>query len=262
MTSPIWNDPVDLRNEIRSGRFRGPTAGQCPGYTQGNLVILPREYAGEFLRFCCLNPKSCPVIGLGEAGDPCVPELGAVDLRTDAPAYCVFRDGEPAGEVADLTGLWSDELVGFVIGCSMSFEEALMEAGLPMRHIEQGTTVPMYDTCIANVPAGRFGGTLVVSMRPMTPAQAIRAVQVTSRFPSAHGAPVHFGDPAAIGIAAVERPDYGAPSQLRGGEVPVFWACGVTPQQAIRSARPRLAITHKPGQMLVCDVRNSHLAVF
>jgi uncharacterized protein YcsI (UPF0317 family) len=254
--------PADLRRAIREGAFHGPTAGQCNGFTQGNLAIIPREYADEFLRFCRLNPKACPVIGLAEPGDWRVPELGEIDLRSDVPLYCVFRDGEPAEEVTDLRDLWSDDLVGFVIGCSMSFEEALLDAGLPIRHIEQNTTVPMYDTNIANQKAGRFGGTMVVSMRPMTPAQAIRAIQVTSRFPSVHGAPVHFGDPAAIGITDIDRPNYGERSEIRPGELPVFWACGVTPQQAIRSARPAIAITHKPGQMLVSDIRNSHLAVF
>jgi uncharacterized protein YcsI (UPF0317 family) len=262
MDSSIWTQPTELRNEIRHGRFRGPTAGQCPGFTQGNLAILPREYADEFLRFCLLNPKPCPVIGMTEPGSPLVPALGSVDLRTDAPGYCVFRHGEKVDEVDDLRSLWSDDLVGFVIGCSMSFEEALIEAGLPIRHIEQDTTVPMYDTNIPNMRAGRFGGSMVVSMRPMTPQQAIRAIQITSRFPNVHGAPVHFGDPAAIGIADIDRPNYGERSEIGPGEVPVFWACGVTPQQAIRSARPTLAITHKPGQMLVADVRNSHLAVF
>ncbi len=262
MHPPIWYEPSAFRAEIRRGGFRRPTAGQCPGFTQGNLAILPREFADEFLRFCRANPKACPVIGIGEPGSPRVPELGDVDLRTDAPAYCVFRDGEQVDEVPDLRTLWDDDLVGFVIGCSMSFEEALIDAGVPVRHIEQDTTVPMYDTTLANVPAGRFGGTMVVSMRPMTPAHAIRAIQVTSRFPSVHGAPVHFGDPAALGIADIDKPDYGERSALRDGEVPVFWACGVTPQQAIRAARPKLAITHKPGLMLVTDVRNSHLAVF
>ncbi|CAN5179935.1 putative hydro-lyase [soil metagenome] len=262
MKPATWSVPADLRREIREGRFRGPTAGQCAGYTQGNLAILPRQYAAEFLRFCQLNPKPCPVIGMSDPGDWRVPALGELDLRTDVPAYCVFRDGEQVDEVTDLKGLWTDDMVGFVIGCSMSFEEALIEAGLPIRHIEQDTTVPMYDTGIANAKAGRFGGTMVVSMRPMKPAEAIRAIQVTSRFPSVHGAPVHFGDPAAIGIADIDRPDYGERAEIRPGEVPVFWACGVTPQQAIRSARPLLSITHKPGQMLVSDVRNSHLAVF
>lgn len=260
-TSP-WAAPADLRRAIREGRFHGPTAGHCNGFTQGNLAIIPREFADEFLRFCRLNPKACPVIGLAEPGDWRVPELGEIDLRSDVPLYCVFRDGELVQEVTDLRDVWSDDLVGFVIGCSMSFEEAMLDAGLPIRHIEQGTTVPMYDTDIANRKAGRFGGTMVVSMRPMTPAQAIRAIQVTSRFPSVHGAPVHFGDPAAIGIADIDAPNYGERSVIRPGELPVFWACGVTPQQAIRSARPSLAITHKPGQMLVSDIRNSHLAVF
>jgi len=258
----IWTDPSRFRDEIRKGRFNAPTIGQCPGYTQGNLAILPRDYADEFLRFCRLNPKSCPVIGMTEPGDPRVPELGEIDLRTDFPAYCVFRDGELVDEVTDLHRLWNDELVGFVIGCSLSFEEALQDAGVPVRHISQRTNVPMYNTSMANHRAGRFGGNTVVSMRPMSAAQAIRAVQVTSRFPSVHGAPVHLGDPAAIGIADIESPDYGERSEIRDGEMAVFWACGVTPQQAIRSARPSLAITHKPGYMLVSDIRNSHLAAF
>ncbi|XAH23311.1 putative hydro-lyase [Xylophilus sp. GW821-FHT01B05] len=254
--------PAEFRNRVRTGQFTSQTAGQCPGYTQGNLAILPRDYAEEFLRFCRLNPKPCPVIGVTEVGDPSVPELGeGIDLRTDVPGYCVFRDGELVEEVADLRALWRDDLVGFVIGCSLSFEEALMEGGLPVRHIEQGSTVPMYNTSNANRPAGRFGGNGVVSMRPMTAAQAIRAVQITSRFPGVHGAPVHLGDPAQIGIADIDSPDYGERAEIRPGEIPVFWACGVTPQQAIRSARPPFAITHKPGHMLVTDVRNSHLAV-
>jgi len=172
----------------------------------------------------------------------------------------VFRDGELVDEVTDLHQLWNDDLVGFVIGCSLSFEEALQDAGVPVRHVSQGTYVPMYNTSMTNRRAGRFGGNTVVSMRPMSAAQAIRAVQVTSRFPSVHGAPVHLGDPAQIGIHNIDAPDYGETSEIRPGEMPVFWACGVTPQQAIRSARPPLAITHKPGHMLVSDIRNSHLA--
>jgi uncharacterized protein YcsI (UPF0317 family) len=259
----IWHDPAELRRAIRSKDFRSHTAGQAPGYAQGNLVILPSEYADEFLRFCRMNPKACPVIGMTEPGDPRVPELGAdLDLRTDIPAYCVFRDGRQVEEVSDLWTLWSDDLVGFVLGCSLSFEAALEDARVPVRHLEHDHPVPMFNTSIANRPAGRFAGSMVVSMRPMTPAQAIRSVQVTSRFPSVHGAPVHFGDPAAIGIADLQAPDYGDASEVRDGEVPVFWACGVTPQQAIRAAKPPLAITHKPGYMLVADVRNSELAAF
>ena len=258
MNHPI--DPALFREEVRAGRFTGQTSGQCPGYTQGNLAILPRAYAYDFLRFCRLNPKPCPVIGMTDAGDPRVPELGEIDLRTDFPGYCVFREGELVGQAANLNELWTDDLVGFVIGCSLSFEEALQDAGVPIRHITQGTNVPMYTTNIANRPAGPFGGNMVVSMRPMTPAQAIRAIQITSRFPSVHGAPVHLGDPAAIGIKNIDAPDYGQRSAIEPGEIPVFWACGVTPQQAIRAARPPLAITHQPGHMLVTDIRNSHFA--
>lgn len=254
--------PPAFRQLVRAGQFTGQTAGQCPGYTQGNLAILPAAYADEFLRFCRRNPKSCPVIGISEVGDPAVPELGpGIDLRTDVPGYCLFRDGQPAGEAADLRELWRDDLVGFVIGCSLSFEEALIEGEVPVRHLEQGTTVPMYTTDRPNQGAGRFGGHGVVSMRPMSTAQAIRAIQITSRFPATHGAPVHLGDPSQIGIRDIDRPDFGEPAEIRAGEIPVFWACGVTPQQAIRSAGVPFAITHQPGHMLVTDIRNSHLAV-
>ncbi|QHJ01612.1 putative hydro-lyase [Xylophilus rhododendri] len=256
------SSPSAFRQLVRAGRFTAQTAGQCPGFTQGNLAIMPSAYADEFLRFARRNPKSCPVIGMSEPGDPSVPELGQdIDLRTDIPGYCVFRDGRMVEEVPHLRELWREDLVGFVIGCSLSFEEALLEGGVPVRHIEQGTTVPMYDTDRPNGAAGRFGGNGVVSMRPMSAAQAIRAIQITSRFPATHGAPVHFGDPAEIGIADIDRPDYGERAEIRPGEIPVFWACGVTPQQAIRSAGLPFAITHKPGHMLVTDVRNSHLAV-
>jgi len=255
-----WTSPADFRCAVREGRYTRSTAGVCPGYTQGNLAILPRDYADEFLRFARLNPRPCPVIGMSEPGSSRVPELGDVDLVADIPGYCVFRDGELVERVPDLRSLWRDDLVGFVIGCSLSFEEALLEAGVPIRHIEQDTTVPMYVTDIPNARAGRFGGNLVVSMRPMPAAQAIRAVQITSRFPAVHGAPVHLGDPGQIGIRDLDSPDFGERAELRPGEIPVFWACGVTPQQAIRAARPPFAITHQPGHMLVTDIRNSHLA--
>ena len=251
-----------MRRAIRAGRFRGQTAGQAPGHVQGNLAILPAAYAADFLRFCRLNPKPCPVIGLGEPGSPAVPELGAdIDIRTDLSGYVVFRDGAPAGEASDLKALWRDDLVAFVLGCSFSFEQALIDDGIPLRHIAEGKNVAMYRTSIPNKPAGPFGGTLVCSMRPLTPADAIRAVQITSRFPNVHGAPVHFGDPAAIGVRDIGRPDFGDAVDIRPGEVPVFWACGVTPQEAIRAARPPLAIVHKPGCMLVTDLRNSRLSI-
>lgn len=260
MTTP--SSPSVFRQLVRSGQFTGQTAGQCPGYTQGNLAIVPHEFADDFLRFCRLNPKPCPVIAVSDVGDPSVPELGeGIDLRTDVPGYCVFKNGERVGDAVDLRNLWRDDLVGFVLGCSLSFEEALLDGGVPVRHIEQSSNVPMYNTQLANRRAGPFAGNCVVSMRPMTPAQAIRAVQITSRFPAAHGAPVHLGDPHDIGIRNIDTPDYGDPVEIRSGEIPVFWACGVTPQQAIRYAALPFAITHQPGHMLVTDVKSSHLAV-
>ncbi len=259
----VYAEPAALRHAVRAGRFRRQTAGQAPGFVQGNLAILPRGFAADFLRFCQLNPKPCPVIGIGEPGDPALPRLGRdIDIRTDVPGYCVFRDGELAEEAADILGHWRGDLVAFVLGCSFSFEAALIEGGLRVRHIDEGKNVAMYRTNIPNAPAGPFGGTLVVSMRPFAPKDAIRAIQITSRFPNVHGAPVHFGDPAAIGIADIARPDFGDAVAIGLGEVPVFWACGVTPQQAIRAARPPLAITHQPGAMLVTDLRNSELASF
>jgi uncharacterized protein YcsI (UPF0317 family) len=249
------------RLAIRAGTHRGPTAGLAPGIVQGNLAILPAALAPEFLAFCQLNPKPCPVIGLGQPGDPALPMLGAdIDVRTDVPMYRVWRDGELAEEVPDIRAHWRDDLVTFVLGCSFSFEDALSEAGVPLRHVEMGCNVPMYRTSISTAPAGRFHGPMVVSMRPMTPAHAIRAVQVCSRFPAVHGAPVHFGDPAQIGIADIARPDYGDAVEIRAGEVPVFWACGVTPQSVIREARPELCITHSPGAMLISDRLNAEMA--
>jgi len=256
-------DPRALRRAIRAGRHRAHTVGLAPGRVQGNLVILPQALAADFLRFCLRNPKPCPVLAVTEPGDPRVPELGEdLDLRTDVPRYRVWRGGALQGEVDDLRTLWRDDFVGFVLGCSFSFEQALLEDGIPLRHVSQGRNVAMYRTTIPTAPAGPFAGPLVVSMRPMTPAHAIRAIQVTSRFPSVHGAPVHFGDPAAIGIADLGRPDYGDPVDVLPGEVPVFWACGVTPQAALLAARPEICMTHAPGCMLVSDRFNTELAAF
>jgi len=256
------NAAAEARRAIREGRVRGSTSGLAEGHVQGNLAILPRAYAADFLRYCQANPKPCPLLAVSEAGDPALPALGeGIDIRTDVPAYCVFRDGEQVGEVDDLTDLWRDDLVTFVLGCSFSFEWPLAEAGLRMRHMEQGRHVAMYVTSIETAPAGPFRGPMVVSMRPFRPADAIRAIQISSRFPAVHGAPIHFGDPAAIGIRDIERPDFGDFTGIEPGEVPVFWACGVTPQSAIRAARPPFAITHRPGSMLICDKRNAELAV-
>ncbi len=260
--SLIYKEPAALRAAIRSGKFDAHTSGQCPGYAQANLAVLPKDYANEFLRFCQLNPKPCPILGISDPGDPRIPALGAdVDASTDIGGYCVFKNGEMVEEVPNLKGVWRDDMVAFAIGCSFSFEEALVEAGIPLRHFEQGCNVAMYRTNIATQGAGRFGGPTVVSMRPMSPSNAIRAIQITSRFPNVHGAPIHFGDPAAIGIKDIAKPDFGDAVDIRKGEVPVFWACGVTPQSAIRAARPPLSFTHKPGCMLVTDLRNSQLAI-
>lgn len=251
------------RKLIRSNMHTGHTAGMAPGYVQGNLAILPKDYAAEFLQFCHFNPKPCPLIGMTEPGDPRVPMLGKnIDLRTDLPKYRVWRDGQLIEEVNDLSALWRDDLVGFVIGCSFSFEQALMEAGIPLPHIDSGRGVAMYETNIACTPAGRFHGPVTVSMRSMTPANAIRAIQICSRFPNVHGAPIHFGDPEAIGIADLNKPDYGDVIDILPGEVPVFWACGVTPQSVLQACKPSFCITHAPGSMLITDIQNTALASF
>jgi uncharacterized protein YcsI (UPF0317 family) len=251
------------RQRIRRGQHRGHTAGLAPGHVQGNLMILPRDLANDFLLFCQRNPKPCPLLAVSEPGNPMLPTLGRdVDVRTDVPAYRVWRDGELADEPNEIAALWRDDLVSFVIGCSFSFEQALAEAGVPLRHVAQGCNVSMYRTNIPTVPAGAFHGPLVVSMRPMRPADAVRAVQVTSRFPQVHGAPVHIGLPEMIGIGDLSRPDFGDPVRVADDELPVFWACGVTPQAVAMAARPPLCITHSPGCMLVTDLLNHHLASF
>jgi uncharacterized protein YcsI (UPF0317 family) len=258
---------VAARGALASGlgvrhALDAPTAGLAPGYVQGNLAILPRDYAEDFLRFCQANPKPCPLLGVSEPGDPAIPALAAdLDIRTDVPRYRVWRDGELIDEPCDIASAWRDDLVAFVIGCSFSFEEALLAAGVPLRHIALDRNVPMYRSSIPTQRAGRFHGPLVVSMRPLAPADAIRAVQITTRLPAVHGAPVHLGFPEAIGIADIGKPDYGDAVPVERGELPVFWACGVTPQAAIAAARPPFAITHAPGYMLVTDLKNAQLAV-
>lgn len=252
----------DVRRAIRFGLHDGQTSGLALGHVQGNLVVLPREAAADFLRFCQRNPKPCPVIGVSEPGDPRIPALGEdLDLRTDVARYRIWRDGALAEECADLIALWRQDLVAFVLGCSFSFEEALLRDGLEVRNVSCGVNVPMFRTSIACAPAGPFAGPLVVTMRPFRAADAIRAVQITSRFPSVHGAPVHIGRPDLIGIADLSRPDYGDPVPVAPDELPVFWACGVTPQAALEAARLPFAITHAPGCMVVTDLKNSHLAV-
>ena len=261
-TQEQYSDPRELRRAIRSGAYSGNTSGEAAGYVQCNIVIIPASAAGDFLRFCQLNPKPCPLIAMSNSpGDVALPPLGDVDIRTDVPSYRVFQEGNFVEEVTDISALWRDDLVTFALGCSFSFEEALLADGLEVRNVTQGVNVPMYRTSIECTPAGVFAGKMVVSMRPFKAADAIRAVQICTRFPSVHGAPIHLGKPGYIGIKDLASPDYGDPVAIREHELPVFWACGVTPQVALEAARPPFAITHSPGCMLVTDLRNSQLAV-
>jgi uncharacterized protein YcsI (UPF0317 family) len=255
--------PAQLRARIRAGDYRGNTSGLAPGHVQCNLVILPAAHAGDFLRFCQANPRPCPLIACSaEPGTTGLARLGDLDLRSDLPAYRVFRDGALSEEVHDITALWQDDFMAFALGCSFSFEEALLAAGLEVRNVSEGVNVPMYRSNLPCEGAGVFDGDMVVSMRPFPPAAAIRAIQVCSRFPAVHGAPVHLGDPAQIGIGDLSQPDFGDAVTIHPGEVPLFWACGVTPQVALEAASLPLAITHAPGCMLVTDLRNAELATF
>ena len=249
------------RLRIRAGEFSGTTAGLAPGNVQANLVILPKTLAHDFLRFAQANPKPCPVLAVSGPGDPRLPGLGEdLDIRSDLPRYRVWRRGELVEEPLDLFHVWRDDLVSFALGCSFSFEQALLEDGVELRHLTCGSNVPMYRTNIPCASAGPFAGPLVVSMRPLKPHDAIRAIQITSRFPSVHGAPIHIGLPEAIGIKDLAKPDYGDAVPVKSDELPVFWACGVTPQAVIAEVRPDFCVTHAPGCMLITDLRNTWLA--
>lgn len=252
--------PAAARERIRGG-LREPTAGWCPGYAQANLVALPRDQAFDFMLFAQRNPKPCPVLDVTDPGDPRTPMAPHADLRTDLPAYRVWEHGHCVAETADVTQHWRDDLVAFLIGCSFTFERALATAGVPVRHVEQGRNVPMFITGDQCRPAGIFGGPLVVSMRPIPADLVPVAVSVTGRYPAVHGAPVHVGSPADLGIGDLSKPDFGDPVDCRDGDVPVFWACGVTPQVALAIARPPFAITHAPGHMLITDVRDEAYAL-
>ncbi|MBN9372972.1 MAG: putative hydro-lyase [Hydrogenophaga sp.] len=250
-----------VRGAIRRGEWTNHTSGLADELVQGNVVILPQALADDFLLFCQRNPKPCPLLAVGRPGDPSLPGLGeGIDIRSDMPRYRVWRDGELVDEPTDIADVWRDDLVTFVIGCSFSFEQALMNAGMRLRHVDEGRNVAMYRSRLATAPAGPFAGPMVVSMRPFKVADAARAVEITSRFPDVHGAPVHVGDPAAIGIQDLSRPDYGEAVAVLPDEVPVFWACGVTPQAAIAQARLPFCITHAPGAMLITDLLNQQLA--
>ncbi len=261
-TLVLPKNATEVRQLIRNGTWRGVTSGVAPGYVQANLAILPHDLAFDFLLFCQRNPKPCPLLEVVEAGrtEPALTAPGA-DIRTDAAGYRVYADGELVAEVDSLLPFWRDDLVSFLLGCSFSFETAMVEAGIPLRHQQQGCNVSMYITNVPTLPAGVFSGPMVVSMRPVKRGQIARAVQVTSRFPATHGAPVHIGDPAAIGIRDLSRPDFGDPVEVLPGEEPVFWACGVTPQAVALSCKPPLMITHAPGRMFITDQRDADYAV-
>lgn len=254
-----WS-PRTARDRFREG-LTGPTAGVAAGHTQANLISVPADWAYDMLLFCQRNPKPCPVLDVTDAGSWTTVLAEGADLRTDLPRYRVWRDGELVDEPTDVRGYWRDDLVSFLIGCSFTFESALSEAGVPIRHIEQGRNVPMYVTSRPCRPAGRLHGPMVVSMRPVPPEHLAAAIRETSLLPAVHGSPVHCGDPAGLGIADLGRPDFGDPVDAAPDDIPVFWACGVTPQAAVTASRPPFAITHAPGQMFLTDARDEHYRV-
>ncbi len=251
-------DAAGARARFRAG-LRVPTAGWAAGFAQANLIVLPQAAAGEFLLFARRNPGPCPLLDVTEPGRAVTRLAPGADLRTDLPAYRIWEHGRCVAEPGEITGYWRDDLVAFLTGCSFTFERALLAAGVPVRHLEQGTNVPMFRTDRRCRPAGRLAGPLVVSMRPVPAGLVATAAAVSARYPAAHGAPVHAGDPGELGITDLSRPDFGDPVLSHAGDVPVFWACGVTPQLALATAGLPLAITHAPGHMLITDVPDTDL---
>ena len=252
----------EVRDRIRDGEYSGTTGGLASGFAQANLVVLPEEYAFDFLKFCVRNPKPCPVLEVTEAGSPePVVTAPSADLRTDVPRYRVYEHGEMVEEPENILHRWQDDLVGFLIGCSFTFEAALIAAGLRIAHVEQGRNVPMYVTGKECVPSGPFAGPMVVSMRPYRAEEIPLVVRASGRYPAMHGAPVHVGDPEALGIRDLDEPEFGEPVAFEKDQLPVFWACGVTPQAVVMKAKPPLVITHSPGHMFITDRRHSEYEV-
>lgn len=252
--------PQQVKDLIRSGEIDYQTSGMCNGYAQANLCILPKEYAFDFLLFCMRNPKPCPILEVGDVGSREIKTMAQYgDICTDFPKYRIWKNGVLEKEVTDISEYWQDDFVYFLIGCSFSFESELLEADVPVRHIEENRNVPMFNTNIALEPAGKFHGNMVVSMRPIPDDLVVKAVNVTAAMPRVHGAPVHIGNPEAIGIEDIFSPDYGDSVTINEGETPVFWACGVTPQNAVIQSKPPIAITHSPGHMFITDVKNVSL---
>mgnify|MGYP000869961048 FL=1 len=244
-----------VRAAIRTGSYGGHTSGLAAGKLQCNLAILPERFALDFLRFCQRNPKPCPVVGVSDSGDPFLPTLGSdIDIRSDVSKYRVFKDGALTDEVDDINALWADDFVTVALGCSFAVENALARNGIPVRHMETGRNVPMYRSNIDLIPAGPFAGKMVVTMRPIPAHQVDQAREISARYPQAHGAPIGIGDPANIGIGDLSQPDWGDAVEVKDGEVPVYWACGVTPQNVLLDAKLPLCITHSPGHMLIADV--------
>ncbi|WP_386172261.1 putative hydro-lyase [Sulfitobacter sp. R86518] len=244
-----------VRAAIRSGSYQGHTAGLAAGKLQCNLAILPEEFALDFLRFCQRNPKPCPVVGIGDTGNPKLTTLGNdIDICRDVSKYRIFCDGVLGSEVTDISDIWTDDLVSVALGCSFTFENALLRNDIPVRHIEAGRNVPMYRTNVDLTPAGPFAGQMVVTMRPIPEGQVAQAKAISGKFPQAHGSPIAVGDPAQIGIADLSKPDWGDAVEVKAGEVPVYWACGVTPQNVLLDARLPICITHSPGHMLISDI--------
>lgn len=246
---------AEVRTEIRAGRYTAHTAGLGRGSLQANLVIMPEEFAFDFMRYCQRNPKPCPITGVSDTGNPMMFTMGNdIDIRTDVPAYNIYRNGRLDISVTNIAEIWRDDFVVFTLGCSFTFEHALLDAGINLWHIDNDRTVPMFRSNIETTPAGPFSGKMVVSMRSVCEERVDEVIQISRRFPLAHGAPVHVGDPKAIGITDLSSPDWGDPAPVGANEVPVFWACGVTPQVAIKAAQLPICITHKPGCMLITDI--------
>lgn len=265
VSEEVWTQmleatPAKARHIIREGRYNAPTSGLCPGFAQANLIVLPKEQAYDFLLFAQRNPKPCPLLEVTDVGQR-MTQLCATDcdIATDFPRYRIYKEGKLVAEVDNVADYWRDDLVSFVIGCSFSFESELVEAGIEMRHNTLGRNVSMYLTDVECIPAGSMSGKMVMSMRPLPPDQVIKAVQISGAIPKVHGAPMHIGDPAAIGVSDLLQPDFGDPVDIYPGEVPVFWACGVTPQSVVMNSKPPFAITHAPGCMLITDTKNVDL---
>ena len=260
--SDLPESPSDLRSLMRNERLISQTSGMAPGHVQANLAILTADLAFDFLLFCNRNPKPCPIIEVIEAGktEPSLTSPGS-DIRTDIGLYRIYKFGNQIDEVTNISEYWRNDLVSFLLGCSFTFENALIESGIELRHISQKRNVPMYITNIPTIPAGIFSGPMVVSMRPIKRDHLVKTIQITSRFPSVHGAPIHFGNPSDIGIKDLSTPDFGDSVEVKDDEIPTFWACGVTPQSVAMSSKPPLMITHSPGYMFITDQIDEDFAV-